>query len=282
MKINLKAYFNLLRVKEWRGFFLIALFGFFVAKGFLFPLKEIILFFAMILLLLAFGFSINDCFDTKEDKYKEEIKNPIVRKEMSFKESFLLALLSGVLGLTLSVILGFKVFLLCLAAVLTCFFYSAPPFRLKSRPVVDLISHGLFAGAFIFLLPLVAFQEKLSLIYYLMAFSVFYLSVTLELRNHLEDYKTDKEAGLKTTVCVLGYEKSERLLRYLAIFYPLILTPLFFLFLNQYFFLFFIFSLIFLFLFLLSKNYQLIKNYRLMDAYTIFSFCLVSAAIILG
>ena len=200
-----------------------AVFGFLVAKGFLFPPREIIIFWLMIFSFLAFGFSINDCFDTKEDEYHQNKKKLLVGKDISFKKSLTFSLLIGALGLALSMFFGLRIFLFCFFTLSIGFLYSAPPLRLKSRPFLDLISHGLFAGALIFILPLLVFKSEFTQVYYLIALSIFYFSMILELRNHLEDYKSDEKAGLKTTVWFLGYRNSERLLRYSAIFYPLIL-----------------------------------------------------------
>jgi len=276
MEINLKSYFKLLRLKDWRGYFLMALFGFLILKGFLFSLREIIIFWIIVLLLLAFGFSVNDCFDTKEDKYHPEKENLLVGKKISFPKGLAFSILLGILGLSLSAVFGLRIFLFCLVAVLLGFFYSAPPLRFKSRPFLDLFSHGLFAGALIFFLPILIFNKKLNFLHYLIGFSIFYLSVMAELRNHLEDYEIDKKAGLKTTVSVLGYEISKGLLDCLAVFFPLTLFPVFFSISLKYFFLFLIFTLIFLFL--LRKNYKTLKNYKIMDAYIVLSFGLLLAA----
>lgn len=273
MKTNLEFYFKLLRIKDWRGYFLIATLGFVISKGFLFALKEIIIFYAIILLLLSFAFSINDCFDTEEDRLDKDKKNPIVLKNISFRNGLFFSILLAVLGLALSAVFGMKVFLFCLLLALLLFFYSSPPLRMKSRPWIDLFSHGLFGGAFLFFIPILIFTKEITLFYYLIAFSVFYFSVTLELRNHIEDYETDKAAGLNTTVVFLGREKSEKLLKYLVAFYPLTLFPVFF-FYQQFFLLFSILTVIFLFLF--QKKHHQMKDYRVVDVYANLSFVLLS------
>lgn len=280
MKTNLKPYLRLFRIPDWRGYFLMASLGFVISKGFLFPFWDIIIFYAIVLLLLAFGFSVNDCFDTREDRYRKDRINPVVSKEISFRSGLFLSVLPGVLGLALSTVFGLKVFLFSLAGASIGFFYSAPPLRTKSRPLLDLVSHGLFAGVFLFVLPLLIFNPQLTLFHYLIAFSIFYLSMTLELRNHLEDYEVDKRAGLRTFVCVFGYKKSERLLRYLAILYPLTIFPIFLLISQKYLFLFLIFTLVFLFFFLFERSLKIVKNYRIMDAYAISSFGLLSTVMI--
>ncbi len=283
MKISFKSIFRYYRVKDWRAYLALGAFGFFVARGFLFPLFDIIRFLIILILLLAFGFSVNNFFDTKEDQ--EKGKTILIKN----KKNFLFSVWPGILALLISTSFGLKVFLFVLIASLIGFFYSAPPLRMKSRPFLDLISHGLFAGALIFFFPILAFRSQTTLFHYLVAFSIFYLSVTLEMRNHLEDYQSDLRAGLKTTVCFLGYKNSEVLLKYLSLFYPLILLPVFFTPLdgNQGFIifqeytllalLFLILTIVFLFFFLSKKNYRLIdaQAYRIMDGYTILSYLII-------
>ena len=275
MPKNLKSYIKLLRIRDWRGYFLITLFGFLISQGFLFPLKDIILFFVIVFLLLAFGFSINVCFDLKEDKYLKELANPIVNKEIKFKNSLILSISLGILALVLSMIFGIKIFLFCLAGILIGFFYSAPPLRFKSRFLLDLISHGLFAGALLFIAPLLIFQQELTLFYFLIAFSIFYLSIIAELRYHIEDYKADKMAGLKTTVCFLGPERSQKLLKYLLIFCPFALLPPFLFIPFKYFFLFFALSLIFLFFSNFKESSKRIEDFSLFNIYILLSFALI-------
>ena len=280
MKTGLKPYLELIRIRNWLGYFLMATLGFFVSKGFLFPRKDIIIFYAIISLLLAFAFSINDCFDVKEDKLDKTKTNPIVSQKLALKKGLAFSLFLVALGLVLSMTFGWKVFLLFLIMSSLAFSYSAPPLRLKGRPILDILSHGLFGGALLFLLPIMIFESQLTLSHYLVAFSLFYFSITLELRNHIEDYETDNQAGVRTTVCYLGKESSEQLLKRLALIYPLTLLPLFLIdYRPGYFFWFLISTLFFLFLF--QKKYKRINNYRIMDLYAHLSFIVVSIKIII-
>lgn len=279
MTINFNSYLKLLRLVDARGYFLIALFGFVAAEGFLFPPKAIAVFWAMIFLLLGFGFSINDCYDKKEDELDKTKRNPLVSKEISFKKGLVFSVFLAGLGLLLAAFYGPKVFLLCFAGVILAFLYSAPPARLKSRFLLDLLSHGLFAGAIIFFFPLLFFETKLTPFHYLIVLALFYFSVILELRNEFEDYESDKSAGLKTTAFVLGRERTENLLRYLAIISPLTLFPVFNLISLAELSLFLILTLIFFFLFLFAEEHKLVKNYKLLDAYIISAMALISLSI---
>ncbi len=271
---DFESYIRMLRIKDWLAYFLIAIFGFVVSKGFLFSPTSITIFFTMISLFLAFSFSINNCFDIKEDKLTKSAKNPLAMGKIGLKNALIFSFLLGGLGTILSLTIGFKTFLLYIIIILLSFFYSSPPLRLKSRFLLDLISHGLFFGSLIFLLPLTVFNIKLSLFHYLVAFSIFYFSIMLELRNHIEDYKNDKKVGLKTTVCILGRGNSERLLKSLVLFYPATLLPIF-LYHCQYLLPFSIFTLIFYIIF----SYK--RNYKILDVYANASFGLLLGLMIL-
>lgn len=281
MGTTLKPYFKLLRISDWSGYVLMSLFGFILAKGFLFSVKEIIMFWTIIFSFLGFGFSINDCFDTKEDVYDKTKENPLITDKASFKKSLFFAFVIGVLGLGLSAFFGLKIFLFCLLGLLIGFFYSAPPIRFKSRPFLDLISHGFFAGVFLFILPFLIFKTEITRVYWVIASYIFYFSITLEMRNHLEDYESDKTAGINTSVVFLGYDASKKILDYLIGFYPLILFPVFLLVSYKILLLFLFFSFIFVIIFLFKKNLKIVKNYKIADIYTIICFSLLSLAMIL-
>jgi len=255
------------RMKDWRAYFALGFLGFIVAQGYLSPFLDIILFVIVGVLLLAFGFSVNNFFDIKEDREKGEIKSLLIQN----KKNFLLSVSPGILALFLSSYFGTKLFLFVLVAGLIGFFYSAPPLRTKSRPFWDLISHGFFAGALIFLFPLLIFRPELTLFHYSIAFSVFYLSVMLEMRNHWEDYQSDFRAGLRTTACFLGYKNSEKLLKYLAFFYPLALFPAFFMLSQEFLFLFLISTCFFLLLFFFKRSFPIMDAY-----YAVFSYVAIA------
>ena len=276
--VNLKSYLKLLRTSDARGYFLLAIFGFLLAKGFLSSPGEIFIFWLIVFLFLGFGFSINDCFDQKEDSFDPTKKNPIVLKKISFKRALFFSISLIILGLILTSFFGLKIFFLSLLAVSIPLFYSAPPLRLKSRPIFDLISHGLFYPL-IFISPFLVFKTEIKPIYFLISLSLFYFSIISELRNQWEEFEADKKAGLKNTFNVLGFKGSEKLLRFLVIFSPLTFIPIF-LFTPQPYLLFFsIITFLFFSLFLLVENLKFVKSYRIIDVYSISSLGLILIAL---
>lgn len=256
--MNMGPYLTLLRIRNWRGYFLIATFGFIISEGFLHPFTEIFVFYLMTFLYLGFSFSINNYFDVKEDKLNISKKNPVATGELSSKNALLFSAILTVSGIILSAFFGPKVFLFYLVLTLLSLFYSSPPLRFKSRFLLDIISHGLFFGVLLILLPLIIFNFELTQFHYLIGFSIFYFSVILELRNHLEDYESDKKAGLKTTVCVLGLKRSEKLVKFLAMLFPVILSSIF---LFRQFPVFLLLTTLFYLTFLIKKNYRILDIY---------------------
>lgn len=257
----MNSYIRLLRIKDWYPCFFIAVIGFIISKGYTSSFTKILVFYLMILFSLGFSFSINNCFDVKEDKLNRSKKNPVATGDLKFKNSVLFSVLFAVLGVVSSIFFGLKIFLFYIGLLLLSIFYSLPPLRFKSRFLLDIISHGLFGGALLFLFTLIIFGSKLILFDYIIAISIFFISVTWELRNHIKDYESDNKAGIKTTAIILGKKKSEKLLELMTIFYSIALFPIF------------VFQRLFLLLFLIATfifylTYLTKKEDKLFDVYT--------------
>jgi 4-hydroxybenzoate polyprenyltransferase len=200
--------------------------GFVLSGGLAGPLADIIIFFLIVSTYLGFSFAINDSFDVEEDMFKISRKNPVTTGEVTQDQALTFAYSLAITGQIFSAWFGPVVFFYYLGLTLLSFFYSAPPLRFKARFPLDILSHGMFFGSMILLLPALIFGSfTIGLL--LIALSVFFLSVTIELWNHIADYKSDMKARLKTAVCVLGLEKSEKVVKVLAVLFPLTLVPLY-------------------------------------------------------
>jgi len=264
----------MLRVKNWLGYFLIATLGYLIFTKLEVCISETIFFYALICLFLGFSFSINNCFDNKEDSLKTKNNNPVAAEEIGQKEGIAFSLVLALLGMLLSLLRGLNVFYFFSALVFLSLSYSSPPFRLKSRPFLDLTSHGLFFGSLLFLFPYVFFSKTLELLHILTAISIFYFSLILELRNHIEDYESDKKAGLKTTVCMLGLNTSKKLTHFLSLLFPLLLLPVFFI-INKHITLFLAITAVFYLMFYVKKSY------RVLDIYSNLSYFLIALGVLL-
>jgi len=261
-KPNFKAYLKMLRIRNWLGYFLITTLGYVIFTKLSAHISETIFFYVLICLYLGFSFSINNCFDIKEDSLKRKKNNPVAIGEIKQKEGIAFSLLLALLGIPLSFLRGLNVFFFFSILIFLSLLYSSPPFRLKSKPFFDLISHGLFFGSLLFLFPSVFFSRDVEFLHALIAISIFYFSIILELRNHIGDYEADKKAGLRTTVCVLGLNASEKITYFLSLIFPLLLLPILYT-INKYiiFSLFLVITAIFYFAFYNKKSYRILEIY---------------------
>ncbi|ASJ00776.1 UbiA prenyltransferase family protein [Thermococcus gorgonarius] len=162
-------------------------------------------------LFVWYAFSINNCFDVDTDSLNplKTRKNPVASGELTLKEGLALSALLAMAGMALAFTLNREAFAVYTVMTALATIYSAPP-RLKARPVVDVLSHGLFFGGLPFLYGALV-DGSLSQTEVWIATAITFYSFALELRNHLGDYESDLKAGLRTTPVVIGKGKSEAL-----------------------------------------------------------------------
>lgn len=222
----MNPYIKLLRIKAWYAFFLLAILGYVISGGVVMNPLDILVFVLMMSAYVGFSFAINDCFDVEEDRIKESKSNPVADGEITKRGALAFSISLALLGVLFSGWFGFAVFVYFICLTLLSLFYSAPPLRFKTRYPLDIISHGLFFGSLILILPALIFGSITSAVL-LIAVSIFVLSITVELWNHIIDFESDSKAQVRTTACVLGRDKSERVARTLGLIFPVTILPLF-------------------------------------------------------
>ncbi|MBS7643892.1 UbiA family prenyltransferase [Candidatus Bathyarchaeota archaeon] len=144
--------------------------------------------FISIALYLASTLSINNCFDTKSDVTQSEKlkKNPDTAGLVDFKEGLALSLSTGFIELALTYVwFNEAVFFLYVLLISLGMAYSIPPLRLKSVPIIDLISHGLFFGWLLFLFGLLVAGGRIQN-------PILSLSILLLMLSNL---RTEKSSG---------------------------------------------------------------------------------------
>lgn len=222
-------YYRNSRILEWRAYIGMAMLGFISGPGFTvvsLPL-EVFKFMLTMAFYLAFSFSINNSFDARSDALWEEKaeKNPVATGGIKFKEGVVFSSCLAATGLLLTYFWFKSCFSIYLLLVALSLAYSAPPFRLKSAPLIDLVSHGLFFGALLYFYGVSA-SGSATFQNIPIGASILIYSVVLELRNHLNDFQVDLSSGTRTTVCWLGYEKSLTVLKVLLVFHWLFLSAI--------------------------------------------------------
>jgi len=160
---------------------------------------------------VAYSFAINNCFDIDTDAQnpQKHRKNPIASGELSFKAGVSSSLLIALTGLVFAYFTNPIMFAIYLTMLGLSTFYSIPP-RLKSKPIVDIMSHGLFFGALPFLFG-AYLDGMLSKPEITMSVALALYSFAMGIRNQLEDYESDLKANLKTTSIVIGKTLAERI-----------------------------------------------------------------------
>lgn len=213
-------YFNNIRITNWRAYMGMSFLGLLLSMTNINHSGQYLINYLICLMLfLAFTFSINNCFDVKTDLLNDEkkMRNPIATEKISFNEGIIFSLLLALIGsITTFFWFSRKSFLIYVFLMFLGYAYSSPPFRLKSIPIIDIISHGLGFGVLLLIFGLLVNDGSPSN-YILLIISIFLSSVILELRNHLEDIESDALSGIKTTVVWLGEEKAKRIINLLII-----------------------------------------------------------------
>jgi 4-hydroxybenzoate polyprenyltransferase len=181
---------------------------------------------------MAFTFAINNYYDVKSDKINPRRKdiNAIASGKISRKIALLFLLIFAVIPLSISLFYSYEVFFFCIFLLFLGWAYSAPPFRTKNIPVLDIIWH--FVGFFSYVIwgGLIAGSSILSgsihLITWLFAVSIGIFSSIGQIGNHISDYSSDKDSGTKTFVVWMGLQNSRIIIRYLTLIHLIFLIPL--------------------------------------------------------
>jgi 4-hydroxybenzoate polyprenyltransferase len=225
------AYLTNIRVAEWRAYIGMALFGYIIGTNHVFAsynnLNKILQYLITIVFYLAFSFTVNNCYDVEGDKLGEMVsKNPIASGKMSKNEGLIQSGLIAFTGIMLSYLWFNEVAVIIYSLmVILSWAYSAPPLRFKSAPFLDMLSHGLFFGSLIVLYGLIV-AGNIGVNGFSLIISIYFFSLILQLRNHIEDAKEDSAAGIQTTVTKLGLDGSKKLLMILYSIHIIIVSML--------------------------------------------------------
>ena len=201
-------YLKAARVESWLGW--IFNFGFGSILFDLPPSERVVIFLFAFSLATASVFVLNQYFDRKEDR-ENEIK-------------FNLPIASGRITPRRALIFFFSLIALCLVLVilvdvhLTPLFliylglwttYSAPPFRLKTVPIVDFVVSGMGAGLLPFLMGLGASRQlntSISVVL-LSAAPLMLVHSSGHILQAVGDYEADRKTGIHTFVVKYGKKK---------------------------------------------------------------------------
>jgi len=165
-------------------------------------------------LAVGFGFMINDVEDAPDDALTpaKAQRNPISSGELSPRFARLLSFSVAILAAVLYASLGLGPFLSGLLCLALGYLYSTRPFRLKARPVADLLSHALGLAGLQFVAAYLTFEGGAPLKWASALGFLLAISLYGQLFNQLRDFDGDRTAGVNHTASHLGRRTSNFLM----------------------------------------------------------------------
>ena len=170
-------------------------------------------------LSVGFAFMINDVEDADDDALNPAKiqRNPVSAGILTKREANLASYATALIAAVIYALLSPVAFVVGVLSLIVGWIYSWGPVRLKSKPVVDLLSHVMMLAGFQFLTGHFAFATQLGGPWFFPFLFLVALSGYVELYNELRDYEGDVRAGLKHTAAVIGHRAATYLMNGLLI-----------------------------------------------------------------
>jgi 4-hydroxybenzoate polyprenyltransferase len=170
-------------------------------------------------LSVGFAFMINDVEDADDDALNPaKIKrNPVSAGMLTKREANIVSYATALIAAVIYATLSPATLIVGAISLLVGWIYSWGPVRLKSKPIVDLLSHVMMLAGFQFLTGHFAFANQLSGPWFFPFLFLVSISGYGELYNELRDYAGDLKAGLKHTAAVIGQRAATLLMNTLLI-----------------------------------------------------------------
>ena len=206
---TLMEYLKVTRVGSWLGW--IFSFGFGSIFLSLPPLERFLVVLFAFSLATASIFILNQYFDRKEDQENAFKSNmPVASGRIAPQTALIFSFLLIILCLVLVILVDANLLSLFLIYLVFGTAYSAPPFRLKSVPVVDFAVSGIGAGFMPFLMGLELTDKPSSDISSIMLGVVPLMLIHSggHIIQAVGDYKADRKMGVHTFVVRYGRKKS--------------------------------------------------------------------------
>jgi 4-hydroxybenzoate polyprenyltransferase len=157
------------------------------------------------ILAMAFAFMINDVEDAPDDALnpKKKMHNVISAGIITRREGWIVTWATFAVSLVLYGIGGMWTLMLGGLTLALCYLYSAHPFRLKARPITDVLSHVLMLSGLLIITGYFTYDANPEGAW-LVIIAAILVSAYGQFYNQIDDYDVDKKAGLKNTVVLIG------------------------------------------------------------------------------
>lgn len=200
--LSLVQYLRFFRVRDWVHLLGLPLFGYVFASRAVVFTNSFWLALIPSSLYLAYGYSINECFDSRINGNVEKQGE----YSIPFTRAILLSFFIFIVNLIIVLKFSFEMALLVGFGGITGFLYSGQPFRFKGVPFLGLVFNSLCFTP-LFLIGYVSVRP-LNPGSFLSAVFIFILFLPVDLIHQLNDMAQDRIAGFKTTALTLGVKKT--------------------------------------------------------------------------
>lgn len=228
MKTKLLGFYKLTRVNDYfaQSFATVSLMATFI-EGTINPFVFTHLFLTN-LFITAFSFAINDLEDAPDDALdpKKRLRNPISAKLITRSQGLVFTTLLAIISILLVWPFGQLARIIALTCLLLGFLYSYKSVRLKSMPIIDLVSHGLFLGTAQILIAAIGFGLELSPKIYLVALIAFSFSVLSDFYSEIRDYKVDRLSNINNTASIVNVDGIKNKTHYFHVIPAILITLL--------------------------------------------------------
>ncbi len=160
------------------------------------------------------AFALNDYYDAPFDAQDNEkgsrsffVQRQVTGKKIALWSAFLTLLVTPAF-----LQFGLRGFLVLAVCLLIAWAYSAPPLRLKNRPIIDLITHATFVETFPYLMVLFLLDGKWMPVDGAIIVCTTLASLSSQLENQIGDYAIDRLQERNFTV-MFGLNTAVWLLR---------------------------------------------------------------------
>lgn len=170
------------------------------------------------ILSMSFAFIINNIEDATDDARDPEKgrRNVISTGALRRREGHFIAAVTFAVAFILFAASGSRTLVTGIVTLMLCYFYSAPPLRLKARPITDVFTHALMLSGLLIMAGYFAYDHDPQVAWLVIVAAVLF-SAYGQFYNQVDDYDVDKESGLNNTVVLLG-KKLTRLLSFACVF----------------------------------------------------------------
>lgn len=156
-------------------------------------------------LSMSFAFVINNIEDAPDDALdsSKRDRNVISNGTLSRRQGWHLAAAAFAIALALYALSGAWTLACGVVTLILCYLYSAHPFRLKARPLTDVVSHALMLSGLLMMTGYFAYDSDPQAAWLVIMAAILF-SAYGQFYNQVDDYDMDKAAGLQNTVVLLG------------------------------------------------------------------------------